>query len=255
LKKIACIPARYDSSRLKRKLLLDLGGKTVVEWVVESIISFGKFDEVFLLTDHPAIAKAVSGYDVKCLMTSAGCKSGTERIISALDELEGSIIINIQADEPFIDKEHLDAILQLMQNTDVKIGTLCHEFLDKDQIFNYNHVKVIFNKRKQALYFSRQAIPAVRDEKYIDWQAYYPYYKHVGIYGFKREALAEIALLSASDLENVEKLEQLRWLDHGMQIHVAVVKEPPITGIDTQEDYQKALDHLDNQKRDIKREG
>ena len=244
MKKIACIPARYDSNRLKGKLLLDLGGKTIIERVVEAVNGYDGFNEVVVLTDHELIAEAVSHYEVRCIMTSQECNSGTERIISVLPQLDGDIIINVQGDEPFINNDHLDSIQDLLEDDSVSIGTLCHKIQDKEHLFNYNHVKVVFNQLNQALYFSRQAIPAIRDEMYKDWISKYPYYKHIGIYGFKRSALEEISLMEGSELEAAEKLEQLKWLDHGMDIHVKEVKDPPITGIDTDEDYERAKEHL-----------
>lgn len=246
MKKIACIPARYDSSRLKGKLLLDLDGKTIIERVVEAVHGFRGFDEVVLLTDHELIAEAVSHLEVQCIMTSKECNSGTERLISVLPQLDGDIFINVQGDEPFINNDHLESIMGLMEDEAVSIGTLYHKIQDKEHLFNYNHVKVVFNKLNQALYFSRQAIPAIRDEKYKNWISQYPYYKHIGIYGYKRAALEKIGLMKGSELEDAEKLEQLRWLDHGMNIHVKEVDDPPITGIDTDEDYKRAREYLKN---------
>ncbi|NNF34830.1 MAG: 3-deoxy-manno-octulosonate cytidylyltransferase [Saprospiraceae bacterium] len=246
MKKIACIPARYDSSRLKGKLLLDLGGKTIIERVAEAVNGFKGFDEVVVLTDHELIAEAVSNIEVQCIMTSTDCNSGTERLISVLPQLEGDIIINVQGDEPFINNDHLESILGLMEDEAVSIGTLCHKIQDNEHLFNYNHVKVVFNKLNRALYFSRQAIPAIRDEMYKDWILKYPYYRHIGIYGYKRAALEKIGLMKGSELEDAEKLEQLKWMDNGLDIHVKEVIDPPITGIDTDADYERARQYLSN---------
>ena len=240
----ACVPARLSSTRLPGKLLLDLHGKSIIERVVEAAMKSNHFNSIYVLTDHESIREKIINYPVECIMTSPDCTSGTERIISVLDSIEGDIIINIQGDEPFVQEDHIDALVSLMNRSDVSIGTLAHLFNDPNDIFDYNKVKVVFNKSGKVLYFSRQAIPAIRDELYKNWHKYHNYYRHIGLYGYQKSALVQIADFKESNLEHAEKLEQLKWMDYGLEVHATVVETPPIGGIDTQEDYEKAIKHF-----------
>ncbi len=232
---IGIIPARLESVRLPRKLLLPLGGKSVIERVYEKVKKISLFSEVYIATDSEEILKEAEKFGAKVLKTSANPRSGTERIIEAVGKLpvlENDVIINIQGDEPFIEEKAVNDLAELMKNPFVEIATLATFIRDNEEFSRPSVVKVVVNRKNEALYFSRAGIPYPR--KNIGQT-----YKHGGIYAYTVGALRRIATYKHSQLEEREGLEQLKWLDYGERIRVAI-GEYNFFGIDTPEDYQKA---------------
>lgn len=245
---IGIIPARYASTRFPGKPLALLGGKPVIQHVWEQACKV--LDTVLVATDDERIAACVRGFGGEVVMTSSECRNGTERIAEALHNLlsnkekehpEGDIgVINIQGDEPFVLPEQIEQLKSLFP-TD--IATLTVPIRDEETLFNPNCVKVVFNERKEAIYFSRNPIPFLRGIPESEWVAQRKHYKHIGLYAYRAEVLQRIVRLSPSPLEQAESLEQLRWLEAGYTIRVGVTTTETI-GIDTPADLRTAEDHL-----------
>ncbi len=234
------IPARMASTRLNRKPLADILGKSLIEHVYLKAIQV-KDADVIIATDDEDILDHVLHFGGKAIMTSADHQSGTDRVAEIASGLDSDIIINLQGDEPLINPKQIEELIALMKKDDVKIGTQCFKIDNSDTLFDYNVVKVVRDCNDKALYFSRQAIPANRDLKYEAWLDHTTYFKHVGIYGFKRETLLEITALPQSGFEKTESLEQLRWLQNGFNIY-CVETEYASIGVDTPEDLDFVRD-------------
>jgi len=234
---IAVIPARYASTRFPAKLMQDLGGKTVILRTYEAAINTQLFDDVFVVTDSTLIYNEIISNGGKAIMSIKEHESGSDRIAEAVENLEVDIIINVQGDEPFIDKKPLEQIIEVFKNDpekNVDLASVMFEIKDTAEIQNPNNVKVIVDQQGHALYFSRSVIPYPRDEN-----AGVRYMKHIGIYGFRKEALMDFYRLPMLSLEASEKLEQLRYLEYGKRIRMIETTHGSI-GIDTAEDLEKA---------------
>lgn len=242
----AIIPARYHSTRLPAKPLQKLGGKSIIEWAYSAVKAVIK--DVVVATDDVRIAAEVERFGGCAIMTSEAHRSGTDRCAEALTKMGGDydIVVNVQGDEPFIRKEHIEALIACFNNPETEIATLAKPMTsaeDMADIHNPNSVKVVTDLRGRALYFSRAAIPFQRDVEQSEWSKHHTYLKHIGIYAFRTQTLRDVTSLEVSSLEQTEKLEQLRWLEHGYYISVA--KTPYATmGIDTPEDLQRAEEML-----------
>lgn len=237
MKIIAVIPARYDSTRFPAKLMQDLCGKTVIARTLEAATETGLFDEVFVATDSEIIFNEVVSNGGKAIMSVAQHESGSDRIAEAIANLEADIVINVQGDEPFIDKASLASLLEVFKNDEkqtIDLASLMREITDKEEINNPNNVKVVIDQQQFALYFSRSVIPYPRDEI-----AGVRYFQHIGIYAFRREALTAFSQLPMKSLEASEKLEQLRYLEFGKRIKMVETSHASI-GIDTPEDLERA---------------
>lgn len=238
----AIIPARYHSTRLPAKPLQKLGGKSIIEWVYSAVKAVIK--DVVVATDDVRIGEEVERFGGCAIMTSEAHRSGTDRCAEALTKMGGDydVVINVQGDEPFIRREHIEALIACFNNPETEIATLAKPMTsaeDMADIHNPNSVKVVTDLRGRALYFSRAAIPFQRDVEQSEWSKHHTYLKHIGIYAFRAQTLRDVTSLDTSLLEQTEKLEQLRWLEHGYYISVA--KTPYATmGIDTPEDLQRA---------------
>ncbi len=238
----AIIPARYHSTRLPAKPLQKLGGKSIIEWVYSAVKAVIK--DVVVATDDVRIAEEVERFGGCAIMTSEAHRSGTDRCAEALTKMGGDydIVVNVQGDEPFIRREHIEALIACFNNPETEIATLAKPMTsaeDMADIHNPNSVKVVTDLRGRALYFSRAAIPFQRNVEQSEWSKRHTYLKHIGIYAFRAQTLRDVTSLEVSSLEQTEKLEQLRWLEHGYYISVA--KTPYATmGIDTPEDLQRA---------------
>ena len=243
MKFIGIIPARYASTRFPGKPLAVLGGKTVIQRVYEQAASV--LDEVYVATDDERILAAVEGFGGRAVMTRADHKSGTDRIEEAVEKIGtmADVVINIQGDEPFIQKSQIEALKQLFEYTETQIGTLGKRFEEMEAVMNPNSPKIVCDKRGFALYFSRSVIPFVRGKEQSDWLQHFPYLKHIGLYAYRREVLHEITQLPQSPLELAESLEQLRWLENGYRIRVGLTDVETI-GIDTPDDLQRAEEFL-----------
>ena len=242
----AIIPARYHSTRLPAKPLQKLGGKSIIEWVYSAVKAV--VEDVVVATDDVRIAEEVERFGGCAIMTSKAHRSGTDRCAEALTKMgsDYDVVINVQGDEPFIRREHIEALIACFNNPETEIATLAKPMTfaeDMADIHNPNSVKVVTDLRGRALYFSRAAIPFQRDVEQSEWSKHHTYLKHIGIYAFRAQTLKAVTSLEVSSLEQTEKLEQLRWLEHGYYISVA--KTPYATmGIDTPEDLQRAEEML-----------
>jgi 3-deoxy-manno-octulosonate cytidylyltransferase (CMP-KDO synthetase) len=237
------IPARMASTRLPHKPLVEILGKSLIMRVYEQASKSTLAQDVIVATDHASIFDHVMSNGGKCVMTSSSHVSGTDRIAEVAKDIKTDIVINVQGDEPLIDPKQIDDLIVKFQNSDVSIATHCRRILDFDNVFDFNVVKVVRDMNDRALYFSRQAIPAHRDIKYSEWPLHMNYYQHVGIYGFRKETLMDLALLPMTSLEKAESLEQLRWMQQGYNIHCYETIYDSI-GVDTQDDIAKVEHHL-----------
>lgn len=237
MKVIAVIPARYASTRFPAKLLQDLGGKTVILRTYEAAVNTKLFDDVFVVTDSDLIFKEIIANGGKAIMSVKEHESGSDRIAEAVQNMDVDVVINVQGDEPFIDKEPLEKVIEVFRNDinkKVDLASLMFEIKDKSEIENPNNVKVIVDQQGFALYFSRSVIPYPREEN-----VGVRYMKHIGIYAFRKETLMDFYHLPMLSLEASEKLEQLRYLEYGKRIKMVETTHASI-GIDTPEDLEKA---------------
>jgi len=226
------IPARYGSSRLEGKPLLEVNGKTIIQWVYETAQTVKTSDEVIVATDDERIYNAVLSFGGQVEMTSTEHKCGSDRIKEVADRhTDFAYIINLQGDEPMIKKEHIEAVIDGVKNHNADISTLIRPIEDKNEVEKPSLVKCVIDNNGYALYFSRSKIPFERNENPA------PFYGHIGIYGYTREALTKMTTSKQTSLEISESLEQLRALQMGMKIKTSIVKERPV-GIDTLEDYE-----------------
>lgn len=236
MKTLAIIPARYKSSRFEGKPLALIEDKPMIMWVYDSVKMSRLFDEVYIATDDERIEGVVSGYGANVKMTSEKISCGTERCKAVVESLEKEgkyfdVVVNIQGDEPLIQKEQINKVLEGFNDVKVDIVTLCKQIENSKDIEDENVVKVVFSKTNKALYFSRSVVPFNRDKVNAD------YYKHIGIYGYKTDVLKQICDLTQSSLEKTEKLEQLRWLENDYKIKVVQTHIDSI-GVDTVEDLE-----------------
>ena len=243
MKFIGIIPARYASTRFPGKPLAVLGGKTVIQRVYEQASSV--LEEAYVATDDERILNAVEAFGGRAVKTRADHKSGTDRIEEAAEKIgtDADVIINIQGDEPFIQKSQIETLMQLFEIPETQIGTLGKRFETIDAALNPNSPKIVTDLQGFALYFSRSIIPFVRGQEQAVWLEKYPFLKHLGLYAYRREVLREVTKLPQSPLEIAESLEQLRWLENGYRIRVGLTDVETV-GIDTPEDLQRAEEFL-----------
>lgn len=240
MKVLGIIPARYNSSRFPGKPLIDLKGKSMIQRVYEGAMKSNLIDELIVATDDERIYNEVIRFGGKVQLTSDKHPSGTDRCGEvAENHPDFDIIINIQGDEPLVDYRQLDSLLSAFENPNTQIATLGNKNMTEDDLRNPNRIKIVLNSAQQALYFSRSAIPNSYHFKGNAMQQY-PYMRHIGLYAYKRKTLLELIHLEQSLLEQVESLEQLRWLYHGYTIDVVETAiETP--NIDVPEDVEKVL--------------
>jgi 3-deoxy-manno-octulosonate cytidylyltransferase (CMP-KDO synthetase) len=234
---LGIIPARYASTRFPGKPLVDIQGMTMIQRVYIQAKQANLLDHVVVATDDERIYEHVKSFGGAVQMTRADHPSGTDRCAEVATHFPTySHIVNIQGDEPFIQPQQIDLLAHtLLQSENIKIATLAKKIENPDQIDNSNIVKVVFNALGDAIYFSRHPIPYLRGKDQNTWLEHHNYYKHIGLYGFKRDALLALALLSPTPLELAESLEQLRWLENGYAIKVGIT-EWETRGIDVPED-------------------
>ena len=239
MKFIGIIPARYASTRFPGKPLAMLGGKTVIQRVYEQVVNV--LGEAYVATADERIYSAVEAFGGKAVMTRNDHKSGTDRIEEAATKLntDADVIINVQGDEPFIQQSQLETVKHLFDDSKVQIGTLGKPFETIEAAINPNSPKIVTDLNGYALYFSRSVIPYIRGKEQADWLQHFPFLKHIGLYAYRREVLAQITKLPQSPLELAESLEQLRWLQNGFRIKVGLTDIETV-GIDTPEDLQRA---------------
>lgn len=236
MKVIAVIPARYNSTRFPGKMMEILGNRTIITTTYQNVVETGLFDEVFVATDSELIFDEISKNGGKAVMTGEH-ETGSDRISEAVQNIDCDIVINVQGDEPFLKKEPLKQLIDVFSNDDKKeisLASLKIQLKESEEIQNPNNVKVVTDNSGFALYFSRSVIPFHRELSYD-----VKYYKHIGVYAFRKEALLKFSSLEMTPMEISEKLEQLRYLENGMKIKMVETDFVGI-GIDTPEDLEKA---------------
>ncbi|HKJ49259.1 MAG TPA: 3-deoxy-manno-octulosonate cytidylyltransferase [Christiangramia sp.] len=234
---IAMIPARYEASRFPGKLMKDLNGKTVITRTYEAAVNTGLFDDVYVVTDSDKIFDEIVNEGGQVIKSDREHECGSDRIAEAVEHMDVDIVVNVQGDEPFIDKESLAKLLEVFKQEgaeEIDLASLKTPLLESDDITNPNNVKVITGKDQFALYFSRFPIPYPRDTS-----ANVTYYKHIGIYAFRKSALMDFYRLPMLPLEAAEKIECIRYLEYGKKIKMVETSVKSI-GIDTPEDLEKA---------------
>jgi 3-deoxy-manno-octulosonate cytidylyltransferase (CMP-KDO synthetase) len=234
MKILGIIPARYGSTRFEGKPLALINGKMMIQRVYEQACKADRLSEVVVATDDERIYNAVLGFGGKAVMTSTNHKSGTDRCREVVDKVGAGFeaVINIQGDEPYINPLQINQIAELISDKDTPIASLCKPVHDAEELVSPNAVKVVFDKNGKALYFSRFAIPYLRNK------VERTFYKHIGIYAYKTLTLREISALPQSGLELAESLEQLRWLENGYTVRMGVTEFESFS-VDVPEDITK----------------
>jgi len=236
MKVLAVIPARLASTRLPRKMLREIAGVPLLAWVYQGVGRCSSVDQVIVATDSDEIMRFCEGQGFVARMTSAAHRSGTERVHEIANAISADVYLNVQGDEPLTRPEHIESLIAVMQGGGVEVGTLKTRAAEVD-IDNPSAVKVVTDATGRALYFSRATIPHDRDGVRP------PYYKHLGLYGYRKDALDKFVGWPESSLERSERLEQLRFLENGVPIYVG---ETPFdtVGVDTDEDVQRVEEIL-----------
>lgn len=248
MKRVIVIPARLNSSRLANKVLLDLKGKTVLQRVYERCIKVKNIDEVYIATDSLKIKEICQSFSKRIIMTKDTHESGTDRIAEAIQSIECDIVINVQGDEPFIDIGLIEELANAFDK-DTKMVSAMHKIKLVEELKNPNVVKVNVDKNNNAIYFSRSIIPHHRDKwnalinHHVTIPELLKFYRHLGVYAYTKDFLLKYSNMEQTYLERVEKLEQLRVIENGYKIKMIEANYNSI-GIDTIEDYNKALELL-----------
>jgi 3-deoxy-manno-octulosonate cytidylyltransferase (CMP-KDO synthetase) len=246
-KSVVIIPARYASTRLPRKLLLDVKGKPLIQYTYEAALKAILPDSVTVACDHQDIFDAVEKFGGTVVMTDPNAQNGTERVAEVAAKMdEVDIVVNVQGDEPEIVGESIDLVIRmLIDHPNAVMATLATPIRNQQQLENPACVKVVFDQTGHALYFSRSVIPYPRNGLTTELFQLQPplFYQHIGLYAYRRDFLLSLSRLPPSDLEKTESLEQLRVLHHGFGIMVGVVNESTF-GIDTPEDYKRFVEKL-----------
>jgi len=246
MKFIGIIPARYQSTRFPGKPLAMINNKPMIQWVYENVAN--AVSEAWVATDDVRIIKAVENFGGKAIETLSTHQSGTDRCAEAARTLAKKtnfdVIINVQGDEPFIQPKQIELLKSCFTN-DAEIATLIKRIDTNEELFNPNRPKVVTDKQKNALYFSRSPIPFIRNADNKDWHLKHIFWAHIGMYAYKSDVLQKISKLRHGELEQAESLEQLRWLENGFKIKTAETRHQSI-GIDTPEDLRQALQLLNN---------
>ncbi len=235
------IPARYSASRFPGKLMKDLGGKPVILRTYEAALHTNLFDDVFIVTDSDVIFKTIENAGGKAIMSIKEHECGSDRIAEAVENIEADIVINVQGDEPFIDEVSLSKLIDVFKKDDKKeidLASLKVQITNKEDIENPNNVKVITDVDNLAIYFSRSVIPFHRDKDIA-----VKYYKHKGVYAFRKQALIDFYNTPMTPLEAAEKIEAIRYQEIGKKIKM-VETDVEAVGIDTPEDLEKAIQFL-----------
>jgi 3-deoxy-manno-octulosonate cytidylyltransferase (CMP-KDO synthetase) len=242
MKILGIIPARYASTRFPGKPLADINGKPMIQRVYEQAKKCKILAEVVVATDDKRIESAVKKFGGNVVMTSSKHQSGTDRCYEALRKTAGtfSAVINIQGDEPFIHPKQIEKVANCFKNKNVQLATLAMKLNNAEELTNPNTIKVLISKKKEAIYFSRTAIPYYRGKKQSEWPKAHIYYKHIGIYGYRADILGQVTKLDRSPLEIAESLEQLRWLENGYRINIDLTPHESFS-IDTPKDLITAL--------------
>lgn len=247
MKVVGIIPARYNSKRFPGKPLAMIKGKTMIQRVCEQAWK-SKLDAVVVATDDMRIAEEVLSFGGQYVLTDPKHPSGTDRCREALDSLENQYdaVVNVQGDEPFIDPNQINQVIDLISQEGIMLASLAKRIEDEEELFSSNTVKVVMDKSGNALYFSRNPIPFMRNFDSKKWIVRGVFYKHIGIYAYKAETLRQIAEIQPTSLELSESLEQLRWLENGLKIRMGITASENVS-IDMPDDIAKAEQFSQNQ--------
>lgn len=231
---IAMIPARYAATRFPAKLMQQLGSKSVIRHTYDNTLATGLFSDVIVVTDSEIIFKEITSHGGKAIMSQKNHESGSDRIAEAAADLDVDIIVNVQGDEPFVQKDPLEKLLDTFKDSGVQVASLMQVLKDQTSIEDPNYVKVAVDRNMNALFFSRSVIPYPRD-KHIA----IPYYEHIGVYAFRKQALLNFTNWPMTPLEAAEKIECLRYLEYGVPLKMVLTQYMGVE-IDTPEDLIKA---------------
>lgn len=240
MKIIGIIPARFASTRFEGKPLVEIAGKSMIQRTYEQAATCTDLTQIWVATDDERIFNHVKKFGGNAIMTAATHPSGTDRIAEAVRIVATDVdaVINIQGDEPFIQPAQIEKVATMLRQPQTQIATLAKQLKKNEDVLNPNIVKVVFDANQKALYFSRNPIPYLRGVDPSVWVTKTAFYKHIGLYGYKKAILFDITKLAPSGLELAESLEQLRWLEAGVSIQIGITDLETI-GIDTPEDLQK----------------
>ncbi|MCH7649749.1 MAG: 3-deoxy-manno-octulosonate cytidylyltransferase [Nitrospinae bacterium] len=256
---VAIIPARWASTRFPGKPLAQIQNKPMIQWVVEQAQKASRISEVIVATDDIRIVEAVHGFGGKAVMTSPDHATGSDRIAEVASGLKCDIVVNVQGDEPLIPPQNIDQVVDTLEkDPSLNVATLMMAINDPDEIADPHVVKVVADQKGRALYFSRSPIPFHRDE----WESGSPedlskskdkvmrqVYKHIGLYAYTRSFVLELSRMAPTPLEQLEKLEQLRILEHGIPIQIGITEQPSM-GVDHSEDLERVERFLEKQNQD-----
>ena len=244
---LAIIPARYQSSRFPGKPLCDIHGKSMVQRTYEQALKASSLSKVVVATDDARIFDHVKGFGGNVVITSDQHPSGSDRCNEALQIIQKEnpsvkydVVINVQGDEPYIKPEQINLLADCFKNKETQIATLAKKINTTQDLFSASIAKILLNKNQEAICFSRQAIPHIRQVAEQDWLNHFTFYKHIGIYGYKTDVLEKITQLPPSAIENAEALEQMRWIENGYKIKVAETAFDS-KAVDTPDDLKKLL--------------
>jgi 3-deoxy-manno-octulosonate cytidylyltransferase (CMP-KDO synthetase) len=234
MKIVAMIPARYAATRFPAKLMQELGSKTVIRHTYDNTMATGLFDEVVVVTDSDIIFNEIVNHGGKAIMSKKNHESGSDRIAEAAADLDVDIIVNVQGDEPFVQKDPLEKLLATFSHPTVQVASLMQELKDEALINDPNYVKVAVDRNMNSLFFSRSVIPYPRNK-----EINIPYYEHIGVYAFRKQALLDFTSWPMTPLEAAEKIECLRYLEYGIPLRMVLTQYMGVE-IDTPEDLIKA---------------
>jgi 3-deoxy-manno-octulosonate cytidylyltransferase (CMP-KDO synthetase) len=234
MKIVAMIPARYAATRFPAKLMQQLGNKTVIRHTYDNTIATGLFSDVIVVTDSEIIFNEITSNGGKAIMSQKNHESGSDRIAEAAADLDVDIIVNVQGDEPFVQKDPLEKLLATFNEPNVQVASLMQELTDQTLIEDPNYVKVAVDRNMNALFFSRSVIPYPRDKNIA-----IRYYEHIGVYAFRKQALLNFTNWPMTPLEAAEKIECLRYLEYGVPLKMVLTQYMGVE-IDTPEDLIKA---------------
>jgi len=244
MKKVIVIPARLDSTRLPKKVLLDLKGKTVIQRVYEQCLKVKNIDGVYIATDSTEIEGVCRSFTDHIILTKSSHQSGTDRIGEAVSGLDCDVVVNVQGDEPFIDPNLIEELVHSFDDDQVSMASAMSKIENIKDLQDPNVVKVVVDTQNNAIYFSRAPIPFPRDHQEIIYSneelKKHNFFRHIGIYGYQKDFLAKYIKMDQTNLEKLEKLEQLRVIENGFKIKM-IEAASSLIGIDTQEDYEEAL--------------
>lgn len=234
MKIVAMIPARYAATRFPAKLMQQLGNKSVIRHTYDNTLATGLFTEVVVVTDSDIIFNEITNHGGKAIMSKKNHESGSDRIAEAATDLDVDIIVNVQGDEPFVQKDPLEKLLATFNEPSVQVASLMQELKDPALIEDPNYVKVAVDRNMNSLFFSRSVIPYPRDKNMS-----IPYYEHIGVYAFRKQALLNFTSWPMTPLEAAEKIECLRYLEYGVPLKMVLTQYMGVE-IDTPEDLIKA---------------